>query len=88
MARLGRFFLEADRAARDRGVFLSFRPLHGLVAVNRENRDSWRPLIPIFDGDKGGFKPETGYVIKCGAGRVCLAFRRRRSPKAGADWRQ
>lgn len=60
---LGRFFLEADLAARDRGVFLSFCPLHELVSVNRENRDSWRPLIPIFDPDQDGFKTETGFCI-------------------------
>jgi hypothetical protein len=61
--RLGRFFLEADRAARERDVFLSFCPLHELVAVNQQNRDTWRPLIPIFDPHEGGFRPETGFCI-------------------------
>jgi hypothetical protein len=61
--RLGRFFLEADRAARERGVFLSFSALDELVAVNKQNRDSWRPLIPIFDPHEGGFRPETGFCI-------------------------
>jgi hypothetical protein len=61
--RLGRFFLEADRAARERGVFLSFSPIDDLVAVNKQNRDTWRPLIPIFDPDEGGFNSENGFCI-------------------------
>jgi len=61
--RLGRFFMEADRAARERGVFLSFSAIDDLVALNKQNRDSWLPLIPIFDPDKGGFRPDCGFCI-------------------------
>jgi hypothetical protein len=60
---LGRFFLDADNAARERGVVLSFGPLDELLRVNLQNRDSWRPLIPIFDCAQGGFRPETGFCI-------------------------
>jgi hypothetical protein len=60
---LGRFFLWADTAARDRGVTLFFAGLQDLVDVNRANSDSWRPLVPIFDPVLGGVTPETGFVI-------------------------
>jgi hypothetical protein len=46
---LGRLLLAADTAARERGVFLSFATLEELVAINRANRATWRPLLPVFD---------------------------------------
>jgi hypothetical protein len=60
---LGRFFLWADSAARDRGVTLFFASLQDLLEVNKNNADSWRPLIPIFDPTIGGITPETGFAI-------------------------
>jgi hypothetical protein len=60
---LGRFFLKADTAARERGVFLSFAPLEELVEVNRQNRDTWRPLLPLFDPAVGGATPEESFCI-------------------------
>lgn len=60
---LGRFFLWADTAARDRGVTLFFATLQELVQANKANSDSWRPLVPIFDPTLGGMTPETGFVI-------------------------
>jgi len=63
IALLGRFFLQAERAARGRGVYLSLCPLEELVAVNQQNRDTWRPLIPIFDPYQGGFRPDNGFCI-------------------------
>ena len=51
---LGRFFLWADAAARDRGVTLSFGSLQDLIEANRGNSDSWRPLVPVFDAALGG----------------------------------
>lgn len=60
---LGRFFLWADSAARAKGVVLSFASLEDLVAVNRENRDTWLPLIPIFDPAVGGITARTGFVL-------------------------
>lgn len=46
---LGRFFLLADAAVRRCGVTLSFGTMPELVAVNKRNSDTWRPLLPIFD---------------------------------------
>ena len=60
---LGRFFLWADTAARDRGVTLSFGSLQELFEANRSNSDSWRPLVPVFDEALGGVTPETAFVL-------------------------
>jgi hypothetical protein len=60
---LGRFFLWADTAARDRGVTLSFASLKDLVEANRANSGSWRPLFPVFDEALGGVAPETVFVL-------------------------
>ena len=60
---LGRFFLWADTAARDRGVTLSFASLQDLVEANKANSDSWRPLVPVFDEALGGVTPETVFVL-------------------------
>jgi hypothetical protein len=60
---LGRFFLWADSAARERGVTLFFASLRDLIEVNKANSDSWRPLFPVFDPGLGGITPETGFVI-------------------------
>ena len=46
---LGRFFLAADAAVQERGVRLSFAPMEQLVEINRENPQSWRPLLPHYD---------------------------------------
>jgi len=60
---LGRFFLWADGEALDRGVTLSFAPLATLVAVNRANSDTWRPLVPLFDPAVGGISEQTGFAM-------------------------
>ena len=60
---LGRFFLWADSAARDRGVTLSFGSVEELYEANRGNSDSWRPLVPLFDEALGGVTPETVFVL-------------------------
>jgi len=60
---LGRFFLWADTAARDRGVTLSFGSFQDLIEANKANSDSWRPLVPVFDEALGGITPETGFVL-------------------------
>jgi hypothetical protein len=46
---LGRLFLKAEQAARDRGVELSFATMQELAEVNRKNRVSWVPLFSGFD---------------------------------------
>jgi hypothetical protein len=60
---LGRFFLWADTAARDRGVTLFFASLQDLIEANKANSDSWRPLVPVFDEALGGVTPETAFVL-------------------------
>ncbi|KRQ97207.1 hypothetical protein [Bradyrhizobium valentinum] len=60
---LGRFFLWADTAARDRGVTLFFASLKDLIEANRGNSDSWRPLVPAFDEALGGVTPEAAFVL-------------------------
>ena len=60
---LGRFFLWADSAVRDRGVTLSFASLQDLIEANKANADSWRPLVPVFDEALGGATPQTAFVL-------------------------
>jgi hypothetical protein len=60
---LGRFFLWADTAARDRGVTLSFGSLQDLIEANKANSDTWRPLVPVFDEALGGATSETAFVL-------------------------
>jgi len=63
VALLGRFFLKADAAARDRGVHLSLVPLEVLPETNRRNGDTWLPLLPLFDPGIGGVTEETGIAL-------------------------
>jgi hypothetical protein len=60
---LGRFFLLANEAARSRGVTLSFGTLHDLVAVNRRNSSTWRPILPIFDPAFGALDDTNSFAI-------------------------
>lgn len=60
---LRRFFACADGAAKARGVSLFFARLEDLVAENKANSDTWRPLVPIFSPELGGVTPQTGFVI-------------------------
>jgi hypothetical protein len=62
-ALLGRFFLKADAAARERGVSLSVAPLEELMEANRRNGATWKPLVPTFDPERGGGTAETGFAI-------------------------
>ncbi|WP_370156184.1 hypothetical protein [Ferrovibrio sp.] len=57
---LGRFFLEADKAARDRGVFLTLSTDFELLReVNKMNLKHWHGLAPSFD-------PAYGIDASCG----------------------
>lgn len=60
---LGRLLLAADTAARERGVFLSFATLEELVAINRANRATWRPLLPVFDPSCGRPDPTSAICL-------------------------
>jgi hypothetical protein len=60
---LGRLFLAADTAARDRGVLLSFATLGELVEINKANRASWLPLLPVFDPGCGHFDQSSAICL-------------------------
>jgi hypothetical protein len=60
---LGRFFLQADTAARARGVNLSFASLPELITVNEQNRDSWLPLFPTYDVRHNTIGPDEAFCI-------------------------
>lgn len=59
----GRLFLRGDTLLRERGINLTFAPLHELLEVNRRNSDSWRGLLPIFSVDAGGINDENGFCL-------------------------
>lgn len=61
---LGRFFLEADKAARDRGVTLSLSTdFEMLREVNARNQGSWHGLAPSFDCAYGGINRDCGFWL-------------------------
>jgi len=56
------FFIRVTEQLAQRGLNLAFEPFDVLVKANQENRDTWRPLIPLFDPTYG-FEPSEGFVI-------------------------
>lgn len=60
---LGRFFLAADAACRRLGITLSFGTFEELVAANRANRDSWKPMMPILDPAYQDFNDDNAFVF-------------------------
>jgi hypothetical protein len=72
---LGKLILAADTEARRRGVFLSFAAMDELVATNKANSASWRPLLPIFDPECGRFDAEAAFCLlgRNDAGEVVLS---------------
>lgn len=61
---LGRFLLLADRAARDRGVYLSLEDdFEALVALNEANRAHWHPLAPNFHPRFSAIDRNNGFWI-------------------------
>ncbi|MFY0615210.1 MAG: hypothetical protein JXQ99_27015 [Hyphomicrobiaceae bacterium] len=46
---LGRYFLQANKALTDRGIFLETGTFADLLRVNEANRDSWLPLFPALN---------------------------------------
>lgn len=62
---LGRFFLAADHAARERGVYLALRhDLGALAALNRRERAHWYPLSPLFDPEYSAVTAQNSYWIE------------------------
>ena len=72
---LGRLFLRWDTDLRKRGITVTFEPVERLLEVNRQNRDSWRPLFPVFDTDAGGFSEDNGFCLlgRNAEGRIIAA---------------
>jgi len=61
---LGRFFLTADKAARDRGVTLTLSTDFELLReVNARNQGSWHGLAPSFDCAYGGIDRTCGFWL-------------------------
>jgi hypothetical protein len=60
---LGRFFLAADAECRRRGITLSIGTCSDLVEANQANRDSWKPMMPIFDPAFHAFTPDNSVVF-------------------------
>jgi hypothetical protein len=60
---IGRFFILADRAFRERGLRVAFcNDFSVLAAINLANRDTWYPLIPAFE-ERGGATPSNAYFF-------------------------
>lgn len=72
---LGRFFLKADTAARNRGVSLSFGTFDDLLAANEANRANWRGLIGVFNPRHHDIAPGTAFCVlgRNGRGDVVAA---------------
>jgi hypothetical protein len=60
---LGRFFLRADSAARERGIELSFGGFADLAAANAANGSNWRPLIGVFDPRNARLASEEAFCV-------------------------
>jgi hypothetical protein len=59
----GRLFLLADSTAKSLGVRLVFASMHDLVAANRFNSQSWRPLLPHYDPAYGGITDDNAFCV-------------------------
>ena len=53
---------EMGRRICESAVSAAFEPVERLLEVNRQNRDSWRPLFPVFDTEIGGFSEDNGFA--------------------------
>jgi hypothetical protein len=60
---IGRFLLQGEEEALLRGISLSFATFEELLEVNESNRDSWRPLVAVFDPRLGMLDPSSSYCI-------------------------
>jgi hypothetical protein len=62
---LGRFFLKADTAARQRSVALEFGTFEELLQVNAKNQDTWKPITSMYDPRycPRGLAPERAFCI-------------------------
>jgi hypothetical protein len=51
------------RLGEQRGISLAFATFDELLAVNAQNRDSWRPLVGVFDPRLNMLEPASSYCI-------------------------
>ncbi len=72
---LGRLFLRADTELREKGVEVSLTTLDELKEVNEANRDTWRPLLPMFDPAVTPVSRENSFavVVRDGRGKAVAA---------------
>lgn len=85
-----RQMLELGEAeAEDLGVTLELATPEELVAVNQINKESWPPLVPIFDREQAGYEPEDCIVIfgRNDTGEVVLTQAVRRTDLTGTSVR-
>ncbi len=60
---IGRFFLKAEELALQCGIRLSFASMQDLMAVNAANRQTWHPMISIYDPAVSNIGTDTAYCI-------------------------
>ncbi len=60
---LGRFFLAAEQAVRQRGVYLEFGSFDDLVETNRRNFHTWSQLNRAFDASVAPIPPDRAFCI-------------------------
>ena len=60
---LGRFFLSADTLLQQMGITLTFGTFDDVMEANRNNRDSWFPIVPTFNPDNGLCDPDWAYAL-------------------------
>jgi hypothetical protein len=60
---IGRFFLAAERAVRERGVRLEFGSFDDLVETNRRNFQSWSQLNRAFDASVAPIPRDRAFCI-------------------------
>lgn len=73
---LGRLFLAADARMRERDIRLSFATFDELVAVNRQNGKSWRPILPLFNPAVSDISARNGYALvgRNGNGEIVFTY--------------
>ena len=57
------FLRLGEAEAQRRGISLALATFDELLAVNEQNRDSWRPLVGIFDPRLNMLEPSSSYCI-------------------------
>ncbi|MGD9806602.1 MAG: hypothetical protein AB7E81_23280 [Hyphomicrobiaceae bacterium] len=77
---LNRMFLAADTQLRAAGVRLTFGSLEELIAVNRENRANWSPLLPLFDPELNDIDEKDAFILfaRTPSGKVAATVGARR----------